>query len=113
MPIGNHLFKVVDTYEWNDLNDLSTEKAKQELITKINAVVSSPYKIISHEAGLRPSVVDRRPEIVPHPLYKHFYVFNGLGTKAVMIAPFFAKQFVDYLQNKALIDADVNSNRFL
>jgi hypothetical protein len=30
-----------------------------------------------------------------------------------MIAPFFAKQFVDYLQNKALIDADVNSNRFL
>ena len=54
MPIGNHLFKVVDTYEWNDLNDLSTEKAKQELITKINAVVSSPYKIISHEAGLRP-----------------------------------------------------------
>ena len=113
MPIGNHLFKVGATYEWNDLNDLSTEKAKQELITKINAVVSSPYKIISHEAGLRPSVVDRRPEIGPHPLYKHFYVFNGLGTKAVMIAPFFAKQFVDYLQNKALIDADVNSNRFL
>jgi hypothetical protein len=63
MPIGNHLFKVGATYEWNDLNDLPTEKAKQKLITKINVVVSPPYKIISHEAGLRPSVVDRRPEI--------------------------------------------------
>jgi glycine oxidase len=113
MPIGNHLFKVGATYEWNDLNDLPTEKAKQELITKINAVVSSPYKIISHEAGVRPSVIDRRPVIGPHPVYKHIYVFNGLGTKAVMIAPYFAKQFVDYLQNKANIDADVNSNRFL
>jgi glycine/D-amino acid oxidase-like deaminating enzyme len=113
MPIGNHLFKVGATYEWNDLNDLPTEKAKQELVTKINAVISSPYKIISHEAGVRPSVIDRRPVIGPHPVYKHIYVFNGLGTKAVMIAPYFAKQFVDYLQNKANIDADVNSNRFL
>ena len=81
MPIGNHLFKVGATYEWNDLNDLPTEKAKQELITKINAVVSSPYKIISHEAGLRPSVVDRRPEIGPHPVYKHFYVLTALEEK--------------------------------
>lgn len=113
MPIGNHLFKVGATYEWNDLNDLPTEKAKQELITKINAVVSSPYKIISHEAGVRPSVIDRRPVIGPHPVYKHIYVFNGLGTKAVMIAPYFAKQFVGYLQNNASIDSEVNSDRFL
>jgi glycine oxidase len=113
MPLGNDLFKVGATYEWNDLNDLPTEKAKQELITKINAVISSPFEIISHEAGVRPSVIDRRPVIGPHPVYKHIYVFNGLGTKAVMIAPFFAKHFVDYLQNKAIIDAEVNSNRFL
>jgi glycine/D-amino acid oxidase-like deaminating enzyme len=113
MPLGNDLFKVGATYEWNDLNDLPTEKAKQELIAKINAVISSPFEIISHEAGVRPSVIDRRPVIGPHPVYKHIYVFNGLGTKAVMIAPFFAKHFVDYLQNKAIIDAEVNSNRFL
>ena len=113
MPIGNHLFKVGATYEWNDLNDLPTEKAKQELVTKINAVISSPYKIISHEAGIRPSVIDRRPVIGPHPVYKHIYVFNGLGTKAVMIAPYFAKQFVGYLQNNASIDSEVNSDRFL
>jgi hypothetical protein len=31
MPIGNNLFKVGATYEWNELNDLPTEKAKEEL----------------------------------------------------------------------------------
>jgi glycine/D-amino acid oxidase-like deaminating enzyme len=33
--------------------------------------------------------------------YKNLYIFNGLGTKAVMLAPYFAKQFVANLQNKA------------
>lgn len=113
MPIGDDLFKVGATYEWKELNDLPTEKAKQELISKINAVISTPYEIISHDAGVRPSVIDRRPVVGSHPVYKNIFTFNGLGTKAVMIAPYFAKQLVNSIQNNYKIDEAVSPNRFL
>ena len=113
MPLGNNLFKIGATYEWNDLNDLPTEKAKEDLLKKLNSVITTPYKIIAHEAGVRPSVVDRRPVIGNHPKYDTVFIFNGLGTKAVMIAPFFAKQFVDFIQNKSRIDIEVSPSRFI
>lgn len=113
MPLGNKLFKIGATYEWNDLNDTPTEKAKGELLKKLDAVITTPYKIISHDAGVRPSVIDRRPVVGPHPVYKHVFTFNGLGTKAVMIAPFFAKQFVNSIQNNYKISEEVNPFRFL
>ena len=112
MPLGNDLFKVGATYEWEEINDVPSEKAKQYLIEKLNSVLSSPYQIISHEAGVRPSVIDRRPVIGPHHTYKNVYVFNGLGTKAVMIAPYFAKQFVNSLLNNLEFSFEVNPSRF-
>lgn len=113
MPLGDNLFKVGATYEWEELNDLPSEKAKNYLIEKINSVISTPYQIIAHEAGVRPSVIDRRPVVGNHPEHKNIFVFNGLGTKAVMIAPYFAKQLVHALQNNNRIDEDVNPSRFI
>jgi glycine/D-amino acid oxidase-like deaminating enzyme len=112
MPIGNHLFKVGATYEWNEVNDLPTEKAKEDLLKKINSVISTPFTIISHEAGVRPSVIDRRPLVGKHPEHENVLIFNGLGTKAVMIAPFFAKQLVHSIQNISKINDEVNPSRF-
>ncbi|MBI3518915.1 MAG: FAD-binding oxidoreductase [Bacteroidetes bacterium] len=112
MPLGNDLFKIGATYEWEELNDTPTEKGKAELIKKLNAVITSPYTVISHDAGVRPSVIDRRPVVGNHPDYKHIYIFNGLGTKAVMLAPYFAKQLVDQLQNNYNIDPEVAPDRF-
>jgi hypothetical protein len=39
-------------------------------------------------------------------------VFNGLGSKGVSLAPYFAEQFVDFLVNKKELDPEVNINRF-
>jgi hypothetical protein len=39
-------------------------------------------------------------------------LFNGLGTKGVMNAPYFAINFVDSLEGKAELDAEVNIERF-
>ena len=63
MPLGNNFYKVGATYEWNELNDAPTEKGKDELLKKLNTVIASPYKIVSHDAGVRPSVIDRRPVV--------------------------------------------------
>ena len=112
MPLGNDLYKVGATYEWEQLNDVPTEKGKDELLKKLNSVINHPFTIVSHDAGVRPSVVDRRPVVGTHPEFKNMFIFNGLGTKAVMLAPYFAKQFVNFIVDETPIDIEVNPNRF-
>lgn len=112
MPLGNNTYKVGATYEWENLNDIPTESKKQELITKLNTVISTSYQIVKHDAGVRPSVIDRRPVVGCHPEFSNVYVFNGFGTKAVMLAPYFAKQLVNFIQHHSAIDAEINPARF-
>jgi glycine oxidase len=108
LPIGNDLYKVGATYEWKDLSAEITETGKQELIDKLSKIVKVPYTIVEQRAGIRPTVNDRRPLIGLHPHYKNVGVFNGLGTKGVMLAPYFAQQFVDFLVSDKPLDDEVN-----
>ncbi len=112
LPLGNNLFKIGATYEWNELNDVPTEKGKLDLIQKLNSVVTTPYSVISHEAGVRPAVTDRRPIVGKHPDFKNTFIFNGFGTKAVMLAPYFAKQLVKSITHHLPVEGEVNPERF-
>ena len=112
LPLGNDIYKVGATYEWENLNDVPTEAKKMELISKLETVISTPYQIIKHEAGVRPSVSDRRPIVGKHPEISNYFVFNGFGTKAVMLAPYFAKQLVNHFKNGHPIMEEVNPSRF-
>lgn len=112
MDLGNNLFKAGATYEWDDLTELPTNKGKEELEVKIKQMISCHYQIISHEAGIRPSSIDRRPIIGCHPKYSHLFVFNGLGTKGVMLAPYFANNFVLFYQQKQQINPETDVKRF-
>ncbi len=112
LPVAPHTYKVGATYEWEHLNDLPTKKAKEELTQKLDAIINVPYKIIKHEAGVRPAVIDRRPVIGRHPTVENFFIFNGFGTKAVMLAPYFAKQFTGFLQAQVSINKEADPARF-
>lgn len=105
-------FIVGSTYSWDELNENITETAKAELINKLNQLITCNYQIKSQCAGVRPSSTDRRPIIGPHPKFKNLYVFNGLGAKGVMLAPFLANNFVNFYLNKESLIEDVHVNRF-
>lgn len=112
LPLGNHSYKVGATYDWEDLSDMPTEAAKEMLIGKLKAVISVPFEVMAHEAGVRPAVIDRRPVVGKHPVYDTHHIFNGFGTKAVMLAPFFAKAFSEHFKNGTPLDPEVNPKRF-
>lgn len=112
LPIGNDLYKVGATYEWEDLSEKTTEKGRGELVEKLQKVLKVPFEIINHQAGVRPTVNDRRPLIGLHPEHPQLAVFNGLGTKGVMLAPFFANQFVYFLESHTPLDKEVDIARF-
>lgn len=112
MPLGNHTYKVGATYEWNELNDIPTEKGRNELIDKLKVLIKVPFHILQHQAGVRPAVIDRRPIIGKHPEHSNIFVFNGFGTKAVMLVPYFAKHFIRFINGKEPLDPEVSVLRF-
>lgn len=113
LPIGNNQYKVGATYEWQDLTDQTTEKGKNELIEKLNKILKVPYTILHHQAGVRPTVSDRRPLLGLHPQHNQLAIFNGMGTKGVMLAPYFANQFSDFLEEKNTLNKEIDIQRFV
>ncbi len=106
------VFKVGATYDWDDLTDTPTEKGKSELIDKLKKVLKCDFEILSQAAAIRPTVKDRRPLIGLHPDDKRIGIFNGMGTKGVMLAPFFAKQFLQHIENGLPLDKETHIKRF-
>lgn len=112
LPIGQNQFRLGATYEWHT-DDLSiTEDARNLLLKKADKLLIGPYEVIDHKAGIRPTVKDRRPLIGSHPEDHRLLLFNGLGTKGVMIAPWLSKHFLNHLHKGRAIDPEVDLNRF-
>lgn len=105
-------YKVGATYNWEDQTDQTSETGLQQLESKLKKMIDISYTVIQHQAGVRPSVIDRRPILGAHPLHKNVFVFNGLGTKGVMLAPYFAEQMTLFLQKKINLIPEVDVARF-
>ena len=112
LPLGNHLFKVGATYNWQDKTNTPTEEGKQELIDRIKEILSCDFEIISHFAGVRPTVKDRKPLVGTHPEHHRIHILNGLGTRGVMIGPAMAKALFQNIENNMPLDKVIDIKRF-
>lgn len=112
LPVSENKCRVGATYSWDPLDWKSTEHARNELDEKLRSLIKVPYKIAGQSAGIRPSVRDRRPLIGVHPEHSNVCIFNGLGTKGVTLAPFFANQLVQHLENNKELNPLVNIKRY-
>ncbi|RED47221.1 glycine/D-amino acid oxidase-like deaminating enzyme [Winogradskyella eximia] len=113
IPLGDDLYNVGSTYNNDDKSNTPTESAKEELISKLKTFLKCDFEVVSHIAGVRPTVKDRRPLIGRHPKHNNLYVLNGLGTRGVMIAPYVAKALYNFIEKGELLDAEIDVNRFL
>jgi glycine oxidase len=112
MDLGEGKFRLGATYEWDVLDDIPTREGAGELRSRLEGMVDCTYQVRGHEAGVRPSSVDRRPIMGSHPLHPRLLVFNGLGTKGVMLAPWFAAKFVNFCRWQEPLNPEVNVSRF-
>ena len=112
LPIGEDLYKVGATFNWKDKTQIPSKEGKEELINKLKTTINTPYTIVDHVAGIRPTVKDRRPLIGSHSVYKNVAILNGLGTRGVMLAPTMAHQLFEYLENNLSLDKEVDIRRF-
>ncbi|MDD5150058.1 MAG: FAD-dependent oxidoreductase [Flavobacterium sp.] len=112
LPLGDHLFKIGATYNWSDKTDLPTEEGKKELIEKIKEVIHCDFEIVSHLAGVRPTVKDRRPLVGTYSNHNSIHILNGLGTRGVMLGPAMAKALFDNIEYQTPLEKSVDINRF-
>ena len=99
-------------YNLEDTSWEPTAAGRHEILAKIDKILNAKYKVINQTAGIRPTSHDRRPVIGLLPNNPRLGVFNGLGTKGVSLAPFFAHQFAEYLVNGVELDKEVHISRY-
>ncbi len=112
LPLGNGVFKVGATYNWDDKTAEPTESGKQELTDLLKNTIDCKFEIIDHLAGIRPTVKDRRPLVGKHPEYKNMYLLNGLGTRGVMLGPYLAQNLFNAIEFDLPLNDEINVNRF-
>lgn len=113
LPIGNGNYKIGATYSWDLLNWQATESARTELIEKFKNIFSGDFQISNQQAGIRPILHDRKPVIGFLLDFPRIGIFNGLGSKGVLLGPYFAKQLAESISGKtATIPEEVNIQRY-
>jgi len=112
IPVGGDLYTVGATYDWHDTTHEVTDKAKIELLGKLEKVIHCDFKVVNQVAGIRPTVKDRRPLVGKHSEHQNMYVLNGLGTRGVMIGPYVAKALFEFIEFGTPLESEINIERF-
>ncbi|MCK0161627.1 NAD(P)/FAD-dependent oxidoreductase [Allomuricauda sp. F6463D] len=112
IPMEGDRYLVGATYKWKDKTNVPTAESRLELVKKLKTFLKCNFEIIDHIAGIRPTVVDRRPLVGRHPKHKNIYVLNGFGSRGVLIAPYASGQLYDYIENNIALHPEMDIARF-
>ncbi|RYD24121.1 MAG: FAD-binding oxidoreductase [Verrucomicrobiaceae bacterium] len=111
VPLGGGLFKAGSTYEWDELDELPTEKGRTR-VEEIAARLGGPdFQIVAHEAGVRPIL--RRSQPLIGPVAEGGWMFNALGSKGSLYAPGMAARLAAWLTEGREPEPEVDFRRFL
>ncbi|GGB71149.1 FAD-dependent oxidoreductase [Flavobacterium suaedae] len=112
LPIGDNIYKIGATYEWEDKTTIPTQKGREELEQKLQEIITCDYEVIDQLAGIRPTVKDRKSLVGTHAAYTNVHLLNGLGTRGVLLGPPMAALLYDAVINGNEVPKEVNLNRF-
>jgi|TARA_B110000967_G_scaffold148159_1_gene151734 glycine/D-amino acid oxidase-like deaminating enzyme len=112
IPMEEDRYLVGSTYEWTDKTNTPTQEAKTELLEKLERLIDCEFEVVDQRAGIRPTVVDRRPLVGQHPNHNNMYVLNGLGTRGVLVAPSMAEALYDSIEKNTPLPEEIDINRF-
>ncbi|MBC6606788.1 FAD-binding oxidoreductase [Hymenobacter sp. BT188] len=112
VPLGDGQFRVGATYRWPPLPLGTTAEALTELGQRFSEMSDQPFTVVDQRAGFRPAVRDRKPVLGMHPAWPVLSIFNGFGSKGVMLAPRLATHFANVLEGTEALWPEVNISRY-
>jgi len=112
VPEKGNMMKAGATYETKDLQAGVTTKAREELMQSLNKLIKFDFNVIGQEWGIRPTSPDRRPICGQHPAHQNCWIFNGLGTKGVSLAPYFSENLAENMLGLSKLYKDIDIKRY-
>lgn len=112
LPLGDEKFVLGSTFDNDEVDEIPTEAAVTDLLSRLSKFVKAPVKVIAHYAGIRPAVQDRRPVVGKHPQHNRVSMMNGMGSKAVLLCPWLAEKLLEHIENEVELPEEVNLKRF-
>jgi glycine/D-amino acid oxidase-like deaminating enzyme len=113
VPLGGDYFKAGASFTWDYKNDKPDKAGYDDLMNKLTKLISAPFTVENHLAGIRPTVSDRRPLVGFDPQIQTVGIFNGLGTRGVMLSPLIAKEMAEYCAGtRTELPLEYSVNRF-
>jgi glycine oxidase len=111
---GNRRLTVGSSFE-HAFTDLRPDPSQTEkILSKATRVLPgiAPARLLEERAGVRATVpVTRLPIIGPIPAKRRTWMFNGLGSKGLLLAPLLARGLPDFLTDPAQIPREVAVDR--
>ena len=112
LPLKENRWRVGATYNFNDTESGVTESSRIELEEKVNAICQFHFTTIDQQWGMRPTTPDRRPILGEHSQLRSVFIFNGLGTKGVSLAPYFSMILIHSTENQVPVNKEVGIERY-
>jgi hypothetical protein len=112
VPLDENIFWLGSNYLWEFENDQPSERFYNYASQQLNSWLKKPFKILAHHAAVRPATIERRPFVGFHPVFPAVGILNGMGTKGVSLAPFFAHQLAQHLSDNLPLSPEADVHRF-
>jgi len=94
VPFGGDRYWVGSNYQ-HDFDDNNPDHQGKAVLEKLlSEGIGETYEVIDHLCGVRAATKYRRPLIGEHSSQKGLFLMNGLGTKGISLAPYFAKNII-------------------
>ncbi|QIE59358.1 FAD-dependent oxidoreductase [Rasiella rasia] len=112
IPLDDHLYKVGASYSRDDFSEETTIRAKEEILQKLKKMISCNFEVVGQVAGVRPTVIDRKPLLGGFDDTLPVYFMNGLGTRGLSMAPLLSTWLLDFIEKKTVLPKEVDVKRF-
>ncbi len=112
IPLGEGKHWVGSSYDKKVLNTTPTEWGKRSILERFEKLTTLKFEVLNHRAAVRPTTADRRLLVGINPDYQQVTIFNGLGTKGVSQAPYFAQQFYEFLEHGKPLLPEIDIQRY-
>ena len=112
IPLGDAVYKVGATFNWNDKDYKTSLEARKELVAKLKQVINCEFEVVRQEAAVRPATGDRRPLLGVQPKYPQLAILNGLGTRGTMMGAYLADKLYRHLEHGEALEDEISIMRF-
>lgn len=113
VPRSDGLIRAGSTYELRfDHPNESDPGELDALHAKLRSLMKTDFEVVSGQTAVRPIIKRCYAALGRHPAHPQIALFNGLGSKGVLRAPFMARRLTEHLLDGTALDPefDVQAN---